>query len=221
MLGLVAFGRIALKSRHLCVILRDMRVAFLLRPKPPAAYDETKAAQIAAFFALRYGGVADVLSLAKIMYLAERESYAKYGIPLTGDRLCSMPHGPVLSETLNYIRNEPETPEVWLSYFAPRQENDLPLRDPQLSEDALLRLSTADVELLNKIWNDFGHMSSGELWAFTHHELPEYEPTDSSIPIKMNVLLSHLGYAEAQAAAIIERVEEQHKFSAALKMAAV
>ena len=37
------------------------------------------------------------------MYLAERESLARYGEPITGDVLVSMKHGPVLSKTLDHI----------------------------------------------------------------------------------------------------------------------
>jgi len=193
----------------------------IYRAKPPEAFDEAKAAQVAAFFTIRYGGVADVWTLAKIVYLAERASYEKYGAPLIGDKLFSMPHGPVLSETLNYIRNESDTPETWATYFEPRVDNNIPLRDTHLREETLLRLSDADVELLNEVWNRFGSMSPNRLWRFTH-ALPEYERTESSsIPVKMDVLLSHLGYDAQQAAEIIERIEEQNNFKAALKRAAV
>jgi hypothetical protein len=40
-----------------------------------------------------------VIKLIKLMYLAERLSLQRYGEPLTGDRLVSMPDGPVLSMT--------------------------------------------------------------------------------------------------------------------------
>src|SRR6266496_928616 len=98
-------------SRPCCSgIVRPMHFLSMLlfRPRTPDAYDEAKAAQIATFFALRREGAIEVLTLAKLMYLAERASYERYAAPLTGDKLCSMEHGPVLSQTLNYIRGEGE-----------------------------------------------------------------------------------------------------------------
>lgn len=48
------------------------------------AYCEKRAAQTAAFFICRAGGAIEVLKLMKLMYLAERESLARYGEPITG-----------------------------------------------------------------------------------------------------------------------------------------
>ena len=53
-------------------------------------YKERKAAQTAAFFALRSGGSINILKLAKLLYLAERESMEKFDEPLFYDRLVSM-----------------------------------------------------------------------------------------------------------------------------------
>src|SRR6266487_3583866 len=182
--------------------------SFTLRPRAPDAYDDAKAAQIAAFFVLKEGGAVDILKLAKLMYLAERESFARYAAPLTGDRLSSMKDGPVLSETLNYILGHGRPPEVWRSLFNTRDGNSLRLQQADLSEDALLRLSEADIALLEDVWRKFGHMSSLEIWGYVHTNLPEYEdPGTSSRPIKMELLLGTIGYSEEQIKEILERIE--------------
>jgi uncharacterized phage-associated protein len=194
-----------------------------LRPPQPDAYDEIKAAQIAAFFTLKEGGVSDVLKLAKLLYLAERESFARYATPLTGDRLSSMKDGPVLSETLNYLRGEGRPPKAWSDLFRKREGNSLSLR-AGVSEDNLLRLSDSDVELLNDVWRKFGPMSPHDVWVYVHtsSKVPEYEnPGRSSRPIKINALLKAVGYSTAETEEILERLEEQNQFQAALKKAAV
>jgi uncharacterized phage-associated protein len=200
----------------------DFRSMLPLRPRAPEAFDEEKAAEIAAFFVSKEGGVADVLKLAKLMYLAERESFKRYGAPLTGDRLCSMKDGPVLSESLNYIRGHGNPPKAWTRLFERRDGNAIRLQQSDLHQESLRRLSDADVELLMSVWERFGQMSTRDIWVYVHSELPEYEdPGVSSRPIKMQRLLAVLGYSEPEIEDIVERTEEENQSRAALKRATV
>ena len=68
-----------------------------------ALFNERRTAQVAAFLLHRAGGSLPLIKLMKLMYLAERLSLQRYGEPLTGDRLVSMGHGPVLSRTYDHI----------------------------------------------------------------------------------------------------------------------
>ena len=67
-------------------------------------FNEQKAAQAAAYFLFRSGKPLSVLKLMKLLYLAERRSFQKFGEPMIGDVLVSMDHGPVLSRTYNHIK---------------------------------------------------------------------------------------------------------------------
>lgn len=69
-------------------------------------FDERKAAQMAAYFLMRAAGSLQVLKLMKLMYLAERLSFQQYGEGIVGDRLVSMPHGPVMSLTYSHMQGE-------------------------------------------------------------------------------------------------------------------
>jgi len=51
------------------------------------------------------------LKLIKLLYIIDREALLRWGRPLTGDRYVSMDHGPVLSQTLNLITEEPRPDE--------------------------------------------------------------------------------------------------------------
>ena len=76
-------------------------------------FNEQKTAQIAAWFISQGGGSMPHLKLMKLMYLAERESMSRHGFTMTGDYFVSMPHGPVLSLTLNHINDAvPSSPTV-------------------------------------------------------------------------------------------------------------
>lgn len=67
-------------------------------------FSERKAAEAAAFLLLKGGGGLELLKLMKLMYLAERESFKKYGESITGDAFVSMQHGPVLSGTYDFAK---------------------------------------------------------------------------------------------------------------------
>ncbi|OAM28991.1 hypothetical protein A7P94_00020 [Eikenella sp. NML01-A-086] len=151
----------------------------------------------------------------KLMYLAERESFSRFGEGLTGDALVSMPHGPVLSMTLDFINGGHESvPNGWATWVTDREDRMLALRDPSMirtPEQDLLALSEADLEVLESVWEEYGHYSAWELRNMTHNGLcPEWEdPHGSSRPIPIKKLLSVLGYSDEQAVAIVERLEEQ------------
>ena len=69
-------------------------------------FKEVKTAQVAAFFLAKAPGHRmPHLKLMKLLYLADRESMRETGYPMSWDRLVSMPHGPVLSTTLNLINS--------------------------------------------------------------------------------------------------------------------
>ena len=66
-------------------------------------FDEEKTAQAAAYLLWKFGRRHNVMALMKLLYLADRKALIERGHPITGDHMVSMPHGPVLSETLELI----------------------------------------------------------------------------------------------------------------------
>jgi len=185
----------------------------------PALYSETRAAQAAAYLLFRAGGRLPVIKLVKLMYLAERLSLERYGEPLTGDRLVSMPHGPVLSMTYDHINGAlPSVEGGWDTWVADRADNIVALRDPdklRSPDHDLLRLSESDIEVLKETWQHFGHWDRWQLVNYTHSDAcPEWEdPDGSSRPIAYNTLFIKLGYSVEQAAALTERLSDQQRLN--------
>lgn len=183
-------------------------------------FQEKKAAQVAAFFIYKAGGHLEILKLMKLMYLAERESLKEYGDSITGDAFVSMPHGPVLSLTLNLVnRFIPSQHNGWETWIADRSDNILSLKDPSMLRDEsdLLALSEADLHVLSNIWERFGHYSAWDLREMTHSGLcPEWsDPHGSSRPIPMLKLLKTLGYTDDVAQALLNGMEQQVKINRA------
>jgi uncharacterized phage-associated protein len=183
-------------------------------------FNEKKAAQAAAFFLFQAGQPMSVLKLTKLLYLAERRSFERFGSPMIGDRLVSMPHGPVLSVTYNHMSGELESIEGgWDSWIADRAGHDLDLRNRAALQDPasdLLELSDADVEVLAEVWGRFGRMTGWELRNWTHDNCPEWkDPEGSMIPMKLEDLFAALKYSPEQAREAMERLEGESAATAA------
>jgi uncharacterized phage-associated protein len=182
-------------------------------------FDERRAAQAAVFFLFKAGGRLHVLKLMKLLYLAERLSLQRYGDPLTGDCLVSMPNGPVLSMTYELINGGSTTPDGWSTWVLAREDHMVALSDPgmiRVPEDDLTRLSMADIEVLQETWNDFGHMDQWQLVDYTHNNIPEWkDPKGSSFPIRYSNLFRAVGYSPEQAKKMEDELKAQQYISAA------
>ena len=182
-------------------------------------FDARKAAQVAAFFLIKArdrDASVTVLKLMKLMYLAERESYRQYAAPMIGDALFSMPHGPVLSNTLNLINSTPDERqggEQWDELISERDGRYLYLRGDapiQQTED-LLELSEADLDILEDVWGQFGSLSALKLREYTHDpkHCPEWEdPDGSSLPISMETMLGSMGYTPEAVQRVCENLQQ-------------
>lgn len=159
-------------------------------------YKERKAAQVAAYFALKENGSINVLKLAKLLYLAERESMNRFDEPMFFDRLVSMDHGPVTSISLNQMNGLTQSTE-WNEFIAGRSGYDIEAVDG-LAEGALNELSRADIGVLESLWQKFGPMTQYQLRDWTHQNCPEWEnPHGSSEPIPHDRVFKFLGKDQA------------------------
>ncbi len=186
-------------------------------------FSEKKAAQVAAFFLFKAQGRLAVIKLTKLLYLAERLSYQKYGEPIIGDRMVSMDHGPVLSKTLNYTNGSVLESDArgWDYWISDREGHDVALKDSSLirSADDLLELCDADIEVLEETWNSFGHFGKWELCEYTHKNCPEWEdPKGSSFGIELDKLLSALSFSEDQVRAIKGNLQSQNSINSAFRV---
>ncbi|WP_413817087.1 Panacea domain-containing protein [Pusillimonas sp.] len=156
------------------------------------------------------------------MYLAERESLRVYGEPISGDKPVSMPHGPVLSRTYDLMNGwGSQAQDGWNSWVEDRSGYDLALRDPSMirsPELDLLELSDGDLEILESVWSQFGHLGKYDLVEYTHSSAcPEWEdPRGSSRPIPPVRLLRAVGYEGDALQSALEHLSERARLNAAL-----
>jgi uncharacterized phage-associated protein len=137
-------------------------------------------------------------------------------VPLTGDYLLSMPHGPVLSQVLDQINGGGSlgNQKIWDGWINSRAKHKVALdskkNKPNLA-DSLLSLSESDLEVLQHVWDTYGAMTQWELRDFTHTKaIPEWqEPHGSSIPIDYETLFEKNGKTKNEAKAIARRLREE------------
>jgi len=160
-------------------------------------FNPRKAAQAAAYLVRLNRGTISVLSLIKLLYLADRKCLIGRGRPITGDKMVCMPHGPVLSRIYDEIKmgQVEDQAQPWYEYLTERQGNEIALRD---ADPPTKELSEFEREVLTETYRQYAHLGPWGLRRITH-ALPEYEdPQGSSLPIDPLTILRHEGWTEAE-----------------------
>lgn len=159
-------------------------------------FNERKTAQMAAFFLSKEGGSMSVLKLMKLLYLADRESMHLYDAPISGDRMVAMPHGPVLSRTLELTNGECSSSQGgWSHWIAGRAGYQVGLlKRARLNRQSFEALSDADLEVLEDTWRKFGKMTKYQIRDYTHEHCGEWtNPNGSSREIPYRDVFLALG----------------------------
>lgn len=159
-------------------------------------FNERKTAQMAAFFLSKEGGSMPVLKLMKLLYLADRESMHLYDAPISGDRMVAMPHGPVLSRTLELTNGECSPSQGgWSHWIAGRAGYQVGLaKRTRLNRQSFVALSDADLEVLEDTWSRFGRMTKYQIRDYTHEHCGEWtNPNGSSREIPYRDVFLALG----------------------------
>ena len=175
-------------------------------------FDEKAAAHMAVYLLRKNGAPMSHLKLMKLMYLSERTSLKEYANTISGDRFVSMPHGPVLSATLNHMNGYIDSqPGGWDTFISALAEHKISVKDgAPKNGDALGHISKASRAAMDKVWEEFGAMDRYAIRDYTHEHCPEWDdPDGSSLPISIERVLCAVGYTEEQAESIAERIEEE------------
>jgi uncharacterized phage-associated protein len=169
---------------------------------PHLRFREDKTTQAAARLLKRGGGRMPYLSLVKLLYFADRKALAQLGRPISYDLFVSMPHGPVLSRTLDLITSEPDPdkPSYWREHISAPEAYDVKLVKEPVGD----RLSPAEEAILDEVYRKLGNLDRWRLRDLSH-QLPEWiDPQGSSVPIDIRDILVHQGITEEGAKAIIQ-----------------
>lgn len=166
-------------------------------------FNQAKTAQAAARVLQSFDGSLEVLKLMKLLYLADRRSLQQYHRTITGDRMVSMPFGPVLSTTLNLVNGDgPRDYRPWDEWVSDRKDHKVSLRREVINRSSLDELSDIDITVIDSICDEFGRLDRWQLSDYTHDpaNCPEWkDPRGSSYPIEFSTLFEAFGYDESTA----------------------
>lgn len=166
-------------------------------------YSSEKAIEAAALFLnKREGREMPYYDLVLFIYLADREHLSRKGRTLTGDLHWSLPWGPVVGYTLDAIRHD--AIEEWTEHIATNRATKRCLLVKDAPPSALSR---AEVQTLENVWSNFGHMDSKELMRYSH-DLPEYTDTEGRVEIRLEDMARAVGKSEEEIDAILARERE-------------
>ncbi len=178
---------------------------------------EVKVAQMAAYLLSKDGGRMAYLKLIKLLYLSDRQSLDSYGESISGDRFVAMKHGPVLSQTYDLIKNGGEDESGWNHWIRSADNYDVALKPFAVSVEDLDELSEADIDILDSIMVEFGHMSKFQIRDFTHNHCAEWQdPGESSVAIPPYATFTALGKPVAVAHELQEQLFERERLDRTL-----
>jgi uncharacterized phage-associated protein len=116
----------------------------------------------------------DFHKIFKILYFADREHFAKYGRPITGDVYIKMPAGPVPSKLYDLVKvikgdsffsSVPSVSAQYSAYFSVIGEYFI---EPKIAAD-LSYLSESDIEELDLSIKTYGEVPFKELANISHN----------------------------------------------------
>ena len=153
-------------------------------------FSEKKATQAAAIFLRLAGNELNYMVLIKYLYLVDRKALAEWGRSVTNDRYFSMKLGPVLSNVLNLISEQPRPDEsgYWSAHITPPSNYNVTLRDDPGTE----KLSLAEEELIAETYGEYECYQTEpfDFATYLHTCLPEWEPlTEGRKPISIRSIL--------------------------------
>lgn len=170
---------------------------------------EEKVAQIAAYLLSKEGGRMAYLKLMKLMYLADREAMNRFGEPLSGDRMVAMPHGPVLSRSLDLMNGTVHGDDGWNRWISDAENYELRLQTPAPVRELFDELSDADLSVLDNVYDSFGFMTKWQIRDYTHEQCAEWtDPQGGSFTINPENVFRALGKPEHLVRALSDRMRE-------------
>jgi len=174
-------------------------------------FKEEKTSQIAATFVSMEGGIIPHLKLIKLIYIADRESMKRTGFPLTFDQMKSLPHGPILDNTLSHIDNQSTARNAsypsWKSKIINKGQYNVELVNPNFE---ISSLSEDDLNVLKDVYSEYGHCTKYQLRDITHNPIkfPEWhDPKGSSSLIQYEDIFLSFGKSQKKAVLMADQIK--------------
>jgi len=178
-------------------------------------FDIKKATEVACQFLKREGGTINIMKLVKLVYLLDRLSVARRGIPVVGGTYFSLPNGPITSELLDLINTGSlwGAKECnWEEFISDRQDHNVTMA----KEPPPDHLAPAELDLIDAVYREHGTKDQFELRDWCHEHCEEWMPLEQGrdrIPLER--LARAVGKSDEQINRLKEETEELNLLTAA------
>ena len=175
-------------------------------------FDEKKTTQIAGLFTKWNGGTINYMKLTKLIYNADREALLRFNLPLSYDDHYSLPHGLIVSKTLDLAEKTADAGTYWRNYF----ETD-GMNVHLISETDIGELSRKEINLLEELYEKYKDKDQFDMEKEHHNPdlFPEYkDPGNSRIRSDIYDLMETIGKTKKEIKEFSRDVEETAYFNA-------
>lgn len=177
-------------------------------------FNEKKTTQAAVLLLKLNNGKMSYMKLVKLLYNIDRECLKRWARPVTYDDFYSMPHGLVVSATLDKAEDSaPIHQTYWNNYIKTNGYKALLIED--CGDDELSPAEEALIIEMDKVYKNKTQFDMER----EHHNpdlFPEYvDPNGSSIKTSYREVLEVLGFSRDDVAEIMMQMAEQSAFDEA------
>lgn len=177
-------------------------------------FNARKATEVASLLIQSEGGKMNVMKLVKMVYLLDRLSIARRGIPVVGGVYYSMRNGPVTSELLDVInagRLADESDCSWEQFISSRTGHEVGLVDQAPVEF----VSESEIQLIAEIYKEHGQKDQWQIRDWCHQNCGEWTPLQAGREkIQVEDIAVNVGKSEAEVKRISEEATESNLLSA-------
>jgi len=177
-------------------------------------FNSEKATEAAYQFIQREGGQLNLMKLVKLVYLLDRLSLARRGIPVVGGAYLSMKNGPVISEVLDLLNSgklADEESSSWEKMISGRRD-DYTVTS-KVEEAPVFHLSESELMLIDDIYKQHGAKDQWQLRDWCHENCGEWTPLTGG---RATITLSDIGKNVGKSDSEIEQICEEAKESSFL-----
>ncbi len=179
-------------------------------------FDVTKATEVACQFLKREGGSINIMKLVKLVYLLDRLSVARRGIPVVGGAYFSLPNGPITSEFVDLINSGGLWGVQncrWEEFISDRQNHEVAM----IADASRGHLSDSEIELIDAIYQEHGGKDQWQLRDWCHEHCEEWTPLgEGRERIDLDRIARALGKTQEQIGRLKEQAAELNFLAAAL-----
>jgi hypothetical protein len=168
-------------------------------------FDVTKATEVACQFLQREGGSINIMKLIKLVYLLDRLSLERRGIPVVGGAYFSLPNGPITSELLDLVNSGGLWGLQncrWEEFISDRQNHQVVL----VKDAGHGHLSDSEVALLEAVYLEHGKKTQWELRDWCHEHCEEWTPLEDG---RERIGLERIARALGKTGEQITRLQEE------------